>query len=249
MQSQAGWHEGTQLRRMGWLLHAYRLETKLRVLGCAVKANFNPNQPRVPAGNPDGGQWTDGGGGGGGDLVRIASRPGRGFSQVRLRNGRRVDATPGQAARLAAARARADSRINQVRELDPDWKPRPSLTETVEGEIRAAEAEAREAEARLGELSRMKIRPGPHASESLPARGPSRHFTQEERREINRIGAETGCHSCGARNPGTPSGNFVPDHQPPSALNSSQRPQRLYPHCLSCSQGQGGSTRSLRRSR
>ncbi|MGD9614245.1 MAG: hypothetical protein AB7H90_11370 [Alphaproteobacteria bacterium] len=27
-----------------------------------VKANFNPNQPRVPAGNPDGGQWTDAGG-------------------------------------------------------------------------------------------------------------------------------------------------------------------------------------------
>lgn len=23
------------------------------------KANFNPGQPRVPAGNPDGGQWTD----------------------------------------------------------------------------------------------------------------------------------------------------------------------------------------------
>jgi hypothetical protein len=31
------------------------------------KAGFNPNQPRVPAGNPDGGQWTDSGGGGGGD--------------------------------------------------------------------------------------------------------------------------------------------------------------------------------------
>lgn len=26
------------------------------------KANFDPNQPRVPAGNPDGGQWTDVGG-------------------------------------------------------------------------------------------------------------------------------------------------------------------------------------------
>jgi hypothetical protein len=25
------------------------------------KANFNPDQPRVPAGNPDGGQWTDDG--------------------------------------------------------------------------------------------------------------------------------------------------------------------------------------------
>jgi hypothetical protein len=29
----------------------------------ARKANFNPNQPRVPAGNPDGGQWTSEGGG------------------------------------------------------------------------------------------------------------------------------------------------------------------------------------------
>ena len=27
------------------------------------KANFHPDQPRVPAGNPDGGQWTDEGGG------------------------------------------------------------------------------------------------------------------------------------------------------------------------------------------
>ena len=30
------------------------------------KGGFNPNQPRVPRGNPTGGQWTDGGGGGGG---------------------------------------------------------------------------------------------------------------------------------------------------------------------------------------
>ncbi len=29
-----------------------------------TKANFNPNQPRVPSGNHDGGQWTDSGGGG-----------------------------------------------------------------------------------------------------------------------------------------------------------------------------------------
>lgn len=36
-----------------------------------VKANFDPAQPRVPAGNPDGGQWTDAGGSGDG-----ASQPG-----------------------------------------------------------------------------------------------------------------------------------------------------------------------------
>jgi len=40
-----------------------------------VKAGFNPDQPRVPAGRPDGGQWTrDGGAGGRAELVQ--ARPG-----------------------------------------------------------------------------------------------------------------------------------------------------------------------------
>jgi hypothetical protein len=34
----------------------------------ALARKYNPNQPRVPAGNPDGGQWTDGGAGGAGSL-------------------------------------------------------------------------------------------------------------------------------------------------------------------------------------
>ena len=45
------------------MLAAYRLEAVLR------KANFNPDQPRVPAGNPGGGEWT---GTGGGAAQRIA---------------------------------------------------------------------------------------------------------------------------------------------------------------------------------
>ncbi len=41
---------------------------------------YSPDQPRVPAGNSDGGQWMDaGGGGGGGDEVE---RPGRSISQT-----------------------------------------------------------------------------------------------------------------------------------------------------------------------
>lgn len=40
-----------------FLLSAARLELLL-------KANFNPNQPRVPRGSADGGQWTGGSGGG-----------------------------------------------------------------------------------------------------------------------------------------------------------------------------------------
>jgi hypothetical protein len=53
----------TRLRRVTWLLRARDVEIKLKTLAEAVaKANFNPNEPRVPAGNPDGGQWTTGGG-------------------------------------------------------------------------------------------------------------------------------------------------------------------------------------------
>jgi hypothetical protein len=54
-----------QLHRLNWLLRARVVEAKLRELERAVKTGFDPNQPRVPAGSPDGGQWTGGGGGGG----------------------------------------------------------------------------------------------------------------------------------------------------------------------------------------
>jgi hypothetical protein len=40
------------------------VEAKLRELERAVKSGFDPDEPRVPAGGPDGGQWTGGGGGG-----------------------------------------------------------------------------------------------------------------------------------------------------------------------------------------
>jgi hypothetical protein len=64
-------------------------------------------------------------------------------------------------------------------------------------------------------------------------------FTAAERVEINALGIKTGCHSCGSKDPGTKSGNFVPDHQPPSARNSPGSSQRLYPQCIGCSRQQG----------
>ena len=91
-------------------------------------------------------------------------------------------------------------------------------------------------------------KPGPYAGDSIEARSPDRDFTEEEREAIDAIGQATGCHSCGTTNPGTTSGHFVPDHQPPNALNPSNSPQRLYPLCLSCSRSQGGQiTEALRR--
>jgi hypothetical protein len=39
-------------------------EVKYELAWRRIVRKYSPDQPRVPAGNPDGGQWTDGGGGG-----------------------------------------------------------------------------------------------------------------------------------------------------------------------------------------
>lgn len=87
------------------------------------------------------------------------------------------------------------------------------------------------------------LEPGPFAGDSIPARGPERDFTPDERSKVNEIGSKTGCHTCGTTDPGTKSKNFVLDHQPANKLNPSGGSQRLYPHCLSCSKRQGGQVR------
>ena len=235
--SAASWEVGAQCRRLSWLLHASVVEAKHAQLVLAFKAGFNPNQPRVPAGNPDGGRWTGSGGGGGSGLTQVAQNiPPE--EELRERESLEPE-TPGQAARLALAVARREEAVRKVHELDPNWQPTPSFTETTEGKILATESEAQEAEARLEELAQVGIGPGSFAGEFIPARGPDRNFTAAERREINRIGGETGCHTCGTRESGLTSGNFVPDHQPPNALNVSRGSQRLYPQCAACSRYQG----------
>jgi hypothetical protein len=47
--------------RLQYWLRATHFEQKLARFIEVTKAGFNPNQPRVPAGNPDGGQWTSDG--------------------------------------------------------------------------------------------------------------------------------------------------------------------------------------------
>ena len=51
------------LLRVDSVIHASNVEAKLRRLARAVAFKYDPNQPRVPAGNPEGGQWADAGGG------------------------------------------------------------------------------------------------------------------------------------------------------------------------------------------
>jgi hypothetical protein len=44
------------LRRISSLIHASNVEAKLKELARTLETKYDPNQPRVPAGNPDGGQ-------------------------------------------------------------------------------------------------------------------------------------------------------------------------------------------------
>ena len=54
---------GLKCRQLEWSLAARRFQLAYaRHVQALVKAGFNPDQPRVPAGNPDGGQWANEGG-------------------------------------------------------------------------------------------------------------------------------------------------------------------------------------------
>ncbi|MBA4223619.1 MAG: hypothetical protein C0458_23060 [Methylobacterium sp.] len=55
----ARWREIVLLRR-----RLVSLKAQTRLLRHELARKYNPDQPRVPAGNADGGQWTSGGGGG-----------------------------------------------------------------------------------------------------------------------------------------------------------------------------------------
>ena len=133
--------------------------------------------------------------------------------------------------------------LNAIRELEPnnrelsgittrDWVPSDRDIARVREELLRAKARA------AGETSAIPI--GPYARESMPATGPGRNFSVEERREVDRMGNQHGCHTCGTVTPGSKLGHWVPDHQPPSALSRPGEAQRLYPQCLSCSFRQGG---------
>ena len=97
----------------------------------------------------------------------------------------------------------------------------------------------------ISNTTKNTLKPGKFADKSLIANGKGRNFTSVERNAINEIGNNTGCHTCGTTTAGTKSGNWVLDHQPVSALIPDGSPQSLYPHCLSCSQSQGGTVSGI----
>jgi hypothetical protein len=101
---------------------------------------------------------------------------GPGLTPIRI-NGRWFQMEGGQASRLTEAQTRAESAIARVREREPKWRPTPSFAENVEGQIRAYESEAEEAQARLRELTRLEFSP------IIPTKRP---FTTREQNNIAR---------------------------------------------------------------
>jgi hypothetical protein len=138
------------------------------------RTHFDPNQPRVPAGHSDGGQWTRIGSAKGTDRSQVLSdvtpgndwEPGAQYANARRPGtvpvrigGQWFDVELGQANRLFMAEARAQVAIARVRELDPNWRPTRSMAPSVEGQILAYEAQAEQAQARLRELTRFQVAP------------------------------------------------------------------------------------------
>jgi hypothetical protein len=213
-------------------------EGRLQVGAGGGYRGYDPNQPRVPAGHPDGGQWTEKGGESAGptslaekqrsldeiisdaiDNAFVGARYASRRPPVRpiVINGRSVQPTVEQAARLGQAEAQARDAIRRVQEIEPSWRPRPSAYETVEGMIRAHQADAVQASERLIELMYF-TGPGRFAAEWVPAPAPGRRLTQAGQRRLNQIGSLRGCYTCGTFNPGTRTGNYIGDHQRPTAL-------------------------------
>lgn len=63
----------TKFARLKWRRAFRNWELKAARWIEAIKAGYDPNQPRVPAGNSDGGQWTNGGGSDSGPVLSDAN--------------------------------------------------------------------------------------------------------------------------------------------------------------------------------
>ncbi|WP_426230834.1 hypothetical protein [Pararhizobium sp. DWP3-4] len=222
------------LRKLSYRQAAMAVEIRALTLCLEWKAGFRPEQPRVPAGNPDGGQWA--GDGSDSRPIRVNRRGPRGAGQVRILD-RWQPVTPGQEARLAVSIGRMQEALRAVQRRDPNWRPTPQAYETVEGLIRANEPVTQEAMLRALQLRLPRTGIGPFAKEWIAAPATNRRLTRREQAEIDRIGRTYGCHWCGIKTSGTKRGHFIGDHQVPQSLG---KPSRIYPHCWPCSQSQGG---------
>jgi hypothetical protein len=146
---------------------------------------YSPDQPRVPAGNPDGGQWTSDDGSGGSNDSRVISDaasdntwiPGAEYAggiedddNESRSSGQPFEGTPAQQARDALALAQYRSMLAQLRRLDPTWTPSASAVDpnSIEGDIAQLRAATQEAEAHLTYLKSLGFLRDPETGHVVP---------------------------------------------------------------------------------
>lgn len=119
-------------------------------------------QPRVPAGSPDGGQWTSGGGGGGARVERVSRRgggpgnrpPGEALrSYTVTHRGQTYRLTQNEYVAYQSSFHRADGLTWLVRQYDPAWRPTPSMSQGIQGAMASQNYTATQATQRLQEIN------------------------------------------------------------------------------------------------
>jgi hypothetical protein len=127
-----------------------------------LHTKYNPSQPRVPRGNPDGGQWTD-------DLVfggdgvphRAASRKPQPLTNQELALAHRDAITPVYPLEVLAPALRANRAARQIIAILRRTRKPPPLRGRTDTE-RAAEAAQRLREAGWNDTKRLQGQLGPH---------------------------------------------------------------------------------------
>lgn len=206
-----------------------------------LRAGYRPEQPRVPRGHPDAGRWTHMPGYA---QVLPVSRRVRSGGQISVA-GKWLPITPAQQTRLEISKVAMNSAVARTRKIDPSWRPRPQAYESVEGYIQANESTRLEAELQFFRLTGRPVAPGPFAKEWIELAPGQTRISEWQRRKLDAIGQQFGCHGCGSVGNLTRNGHSVRDHQVPKAIG---QPTRILPHCVYCSVRQGGIVRAFRRS-
>lgn len=171
------------LRKASYFLAVAQFELGQLRFALALKRH-NSNQPRVPAGQPGGGQWTDGDGGWFPRAEYAQLRPRARPGGLRRVGERDLPTTPAQEVRWELAAARANVLVREVQRHDPSWTPGASIYGDVEGRIRAYESEAQQAAARLRKLG-VRTPVPLHQEEALQSGG--RLFGWQQGRASERI--------------------------------------------------------------
>jgi len=219
-----------------------------------IERKYSPDQPRVPQGSPNGGQWTNNGdaGASGRNDPRIISdaapdsvspsiqyaqnRPRGGFASVII-NGQQVEQHPDSKHVSQSSRRRLGMLFSTCENSTRNGNQHRALMK-----VSKASSEP------IDPMLSKRWKESPNFSKLALARVRSREgqFPREAQSGTSLLQSAVRSIELASRpdairtmSPGTPLENFVLDHQPPTAWNPLGSSQRLYPQCFSCSARQG----------